>query len=507
MQLHLIFCLIATILGTSTAFNELRPSFIENDVAYYVSEVATMPTQFKAQIKQAVLQESTTSIFSTVKNGSIAFTQTVTSKSSASSTQNIQTETMTAGMSYLYSDNNDETYFVNITLNAENFPVLIDTGSPYLWIYSSNCTDASCKGKELFDGSNAEQVGGHFSLSYDSGVASGTIFEDSIIIGGYQTNNFEFGVADTVPSLFQAYDFSGVLGLPADNTSTTGLVNIVSFLAENGIIDSSKFTICIGDYSSDSTNSGILFFGSTKESLHLGDVYTSSIITESNHWEFKVDSVYVDDYQISFGKISIEHESTNTSRIGLLDSGTTSLVLPLDDANTLHSFFTDALTDGENYAILCDSELTFEFQISGKNWSLTPDMYIGDEYSTDSDLNGYCVSNIQGSNSTDAGTWILGILFMENKYVEFDYENQKIGLAERNNNIKFVNPSSNSSTTQLTITSSTLTTSSTRISSATSAPIAATTTTHSNIAFKTNHIPNNYWSLLIFSLLSIANFY
>jgi hypothetical protein len=493
MLIPFFLTIIAGLINLSFAFNGISPSYVNEKNSYFVSEVKVLPAEFSVHQKQQTLIATNTSAY---KSSNLV----------ASSTVSIQTETMTAGMTYLYASQNNEAYSVNITLNAKDYPVLIDTGSPYLWLYSSNCTANSCKGKELFNAERATQLNGTFALNYDSGTASGLIYKDSIIIGGYETQNFEFGVADEVPDLFQKYEFSGVLGLPADNASITGLVNAVSFLSENGDISQSKFTICMGNYDSDEVNDGLLFLGSTKDILHNGEIYTSPIIHQAvSHWEIKIDSVYVNDYQISFPALQIDNEISNISRIGLLDSGTTSLVLSTSDANIIHSFFKSSITDGQNYAILCNSTLNFEFEISGKNWTLTPEMYIGSEYPVDSTLHGYCVSNIQGIDSTNDGAWILGILFMQNKYVEFDYENQWIGLAERNNNIKFVNPPSNNTNSVISTPSTTLITSTTELSQS-STSIAKTSNSisqHSNIA---NNYHNSFINCWIYGTLSILYF-
>lgn len=503
MHLPIIFGVLFSFLRFTQAFINIHPSYVNVSDSYYVPISDDIAKQFQVKNKQVVLQGSS------LKNQSIS-TTTTSSFSTPSSTVSIQTETMTAGMTYLYSDDDSEAFQINITLNAKDYPVLIDTGSPYLWLYSSNCTDDSCLNKELFSTTGATNVNGTFALTYDSGVASGSIYEDEIIIAGFQVKDFEFGVANNVPALFKDYSFSGVLGLPADNASTTGLVNAVSFLSEEGDINSSKFTICIGEYDSDSENSGLLFLGSTKNSLYTGEIYTSPIIEEAiSHWEFKIDSVYVDDYQISFNQLEINDELTNISRIGLLDSGTTSLVLSVADAERIHSFFYNAITDGQNYAILCNSTLNFEFEISGKNWTLTPEMYIGSTYPTNGDLNGYCVSNIQGFDSTNDGAWILGILFMMNKYVEFDYENQWIGLAERNNDIKFVNPPSNSASTlpiQTTFTSIASVITSTTSSSSVSL-ITKNITQNANDAQNIRPFSSSRWSLSFLLLIIFSYAY
>jgi len=229
-------------------------------------------------------------------------------------------------------------------------------------------------------------------------------------------------------------------------------------------------------------------------------VYNSPLIVEKSqsHWEFKIDSVYVEDLQISFESTSINGTNSTIERIGLLDSGTSSIVLPLNDANTFHSFFDDAITDGENYAIYCNSSLNFNFEIANKNWTLTPDMYIGDAYPSDGSLEGYCISNVQGLSLNGNEAWILGILFMKDKYVQFDYENQLIALAERNNNIKFVNPPVSNSTSNSQMTTLSVSLTSTLVSSVLS--------NHENNGWINQPILNGYWNLSLISAFLYAFF-
>ncbi|TID21149.1 hypothetical protein CANINC_003429 [Pichia inconspicua] len=483
-----IVAILSACAQCATAFHAVNPSFIENNSFHYVDQQESVVQKYLSQRKQQTLLINNTTLTS--------------SNYTPSLTTSAQIETMTAGMTYLYSNNNDQAFSANITLNAKDYQVLIDTGSPYLWLYGSECRDNSCKEKKLFDPKAATQVNDDtFALSYDSGVASGFIYEDGIIIAGFETKSFKFGVADHVPDLFKDYQFSGVLGLPADNTSNTGLLNAASYLSENNDIKSSKFTICIGEYDSDSTNSGLLYLGSTMDSLYEGTVHTALVIDEAvSHWEIKIDNVYIDDFLITFDTIRINDQPSNHSRIGLLDSGTSSLVLPVQDANRIHSFLSRSITDGQNYAILCNTSAIFDIEIAGKNWTLSPDLYVGEAYPVESDLHGYCVSNIQGIDSVADKAWILGILFMKNRYVEFDYENRWISIAERNNNIRLVNPPHkqvNSSTTTYSTTLSTM------ISVTTpSVSTSSTSSTSSSISSHSNSVPKVTTSS--FSVIYIA---
>lgn len=420
--------------GWTAAFETLKPEFIADTNVSYVASYVSNPPRVAVARKQATLALS--------------------ASSPASSTVDIAVETMTGGMAYLQSSSEDNTaFYIDLTIDAKDYPVLLDTGSPYLWLYSDTCTSQSCINNKdnLFSDKSKGllYMNNTFDLSYtQKTVASGEIVkEDMMIIANFKTPDFKFGLADQVPDIFENYPFVGVLGLPADNSSVTGLENIVSYLYDTGDINHSKFTILMGSYpESDTENSGLLFLGDTKENLKSGEMYTSSLIkSASSHWEFQIDSVYINDAEVSFQAMEINGLSTNQSRIGLLDSGTTSIVLPKSDAMVIHSYFQNSITDGENYAIYCNATNAISFEISGKNWTITPQEYLGPAYDTTGSLAGYCVSNIQGMESTNDNSWILGILFMMDKYVEFDYENQWIGIAERNSNIKFVQPPSGDS--------------------------------------------------------------
>lgn len=425
---------------TARGFEVLKPQFIPIEEFSYVSNFIQQPQN------QIIRKQATLALRESEEIPSL--------------TNSIQIETMTAGMSFLQTID-ESAFFVDLTINSKNYPVLLDTGSPYLWLYSNDCKSPSCINK-INDLLPSDTIGltllnNTFDLSYtQKTIASGEIvIIDSMIIANFKTHNFEFGLANETPDIFENYPFVGVLGLPADNSSVTGLSNIVSFLFDNGDINHSKFTICMGEFQSDIKNSGLLFLGDTKSNLKNGEMFTSNLIKSANsHWEFIIDNVFINDYKLSFDSMNINNLKSNNSRIGLLDSGTTSLVLPKNDALVIHSFFPNSITDGENYAIFCNSTNDIILEISGKNWTIPSTDYLGPKYNENSNLSGYCISNIQGLDSTNDNSWILGILFMMNKYVEFDYENQWIGIAERNNNIKFVDPPSDNNNSSSLLSSS-----------------------------------------------------
>ncbi|VEU21607.1 DEKNAAC102214 [Brettanomyces naardenensis] len=414
----------------ATAFVPLTPSYVNNHKAFSVSSKQKPPSSYLS-VEQVAQKDAGSEDDS----------------SSSTSTSTPATVTLDQGSTFIFSDPNEEAFYVNADIGSSQYPLLIDTGSPYLWVYDSDCDDGSCDNKPLYSVSPSQTstTTSTFELAYNTGTASGVLVEDDVTIADCTAKNFSFGAASSVPDIFQNYSFSGILGLSANATvadpsgkNGRELDNIVDYLHKKGSIDAGKFALCMGKYpvTPDNGNAGLLLLGDTtanQQGLYLDPVYEASILNDSsNHWEVKIDEVFVDNYQASFQPLDVGGTSSNTSRIGLLDSGTTSIILSSKDAMTLHSYFPASISDGTQYAVFCNSTLTVSLQIAGHNWTITPSQYLGQPYGADSSLDGYCVSNFQGLDSTRDGSWILGNIFLRKYYVEFDYDHAKVGLAERN---------------------------------------------------------------------------
>ncbi|KAH3661289.1 hypothetical protein OGAPHI_006696 [Ogataea philodendri] len=422
---------LATTIAVARAFSVSGTSLLDSDHVYKVDTVEQPPSDFSIKAT------------STRK-------QSVLASSNSSST----TLPWQSGMSFIDSDSNNESYTVNVTIGDSEYPLLIDTGSAYLWIYDSNCTDSSCSGKQLYPISSGTNSSSSFSLAYSSGSASGKVVTDTLQLGSLSADEFEFGAASSVPDLFEDYSFSGVLGLPAVNSSN-GLTNLVTFLKNQETISQGTFALCLGSYDTalDGSNNGLLVLGKDIQELYDGSIHYSSVVENTNnYWQVVVDSVSADSYQISFDEAEIDGQDSQTKRLAVVDSGTTSIVAASADATKIHSFFSDSITDGDNFAILCNSTLTLNFKIAGSSWSLGPDDYLGNAYGSGK-YDGYCVSNIVGSSSLDNGTWILGSLFLRNYYVSFDLDQSRLGLADRNS-VEIVASMSSASPTQSTVSAS-----------------------------------------------------
>lgn len=387
-----------------------------------------------------------------------------------------RTVSLEQGMSFIYTDSSELAYYVQVVIGTTVFQLLLDTGSPYMWVYDADCTGESCSGKTLYNETD-HTVSSTFELSYDSGEASGMVAKDWFSIAGTRSSNFSFGAADTVPDLFANYTFTGVMGL-SENSSGAGLTDVVTELYSAGSISSAKFAMVLGNVDAyDGSNGGLIAFGDTSSQLYTEPKYTVEVLEDStSHWEVEISSVYVNDTKLTFESLKVNGTNTTSHRIGLLDSGTTSIVLNTEDATTVHQQFEDVITDGSQYAILCNSTQVIYMEIGGHNWTLTPTEYLGEEYT--GTMEGYCVSNIQGLDSTDDGSWILGNRFLRKYYVELDYGAGEVSLAEKAD--IYICPGKNETYANSTrVNSTTVTTVRTSTSASASASTSATSSSSS----------------------------
>lgn len=394
------------------------------------------------------------------------------------------------GVFLLSSDDNHAAFYLNITIDNSVLPLLVDTASPYVWVYGENCTSQACVNKQLFTPNNSSTIKPEsFALLYSSSTASGVVADVDLIINEQLAiHDFNIGLASQVPEMLLDYNISGVIGLPSDQSAsnTSSLQNLVQVLYDQQDISEQIFTILLNNGSSN--YDGILTIGVILHDLYQGNIsYTPVINNEENYWQVEISNVYMDGFQVEFTDNQQDsYYAISDSRLAIVDSGTTIMTLNRNDAATLHSFFQNSVSDGTNFAIYCNETLEIDLTIGDLNFTIGPDSYLGQRYPQDSLYHGYCVSNFQGLNIDREGSWILGGLFLKNVYSIFDYQQQKIGFAYKNYNdveiVSLVNNSPDSSTSQFTNASSTTTTSSSSRRSSTHTLTTSTTSSTSSTA-------------------------
>jgi hypothetical protein len=93
------------------------------------------------------------------------------------------------------------------------------------------------------------------------------------------------------------------------------------------------------------------------------------------------------------------------------------LLMPPDDAETVHNGIPGQIDDGEgNFAIPCNTNTSLEVEFNGQKFTISPKDYVG---ATIDDSGGLCVSNILGQQVGTATEWLMGDVFLKNvtKYI------------------------------------------------------------------------------------------
>lgn len=318
-------------------------------------------------------------------------------------------------------DGGDVSYYVNTQLGSSQaeYRMVLDTGSYYMWVYSENCTSTACMKRNRFgvDNSTTIKPTDHtYSISYTSGDIDGDIVVDNMTLGA-TTSRTQFGTANQADPSFASFAIDGIMGLSAVDKSESNFPSLISVLKDQGQIDSRVFGVSLGR-TADKTD-GALVLGDYDHAAVDGDISWADVQSGTALWKVQIDGAYVGGNQVDFG----------ATRNAIVDTGTTLLVMPPEDAMKFHGYIPNSQTDGKNYALPCDSTVSVEIEVAGAKWAISPKDYVGFKYS---DNSGLCASNVQGlKTGNDGKQWILGAVFLKNVYAVFDMDKKQVGFAKK----------------------------------------------------------------------------
>ncbi|PWW76545.1 acid protease [Tuber magnatum] len=317
-------------------------------------------------------------------------------------------------------DGNDLSYFSEVRFGSNNKPfiLVIDTGSSDTWIPSDTCRSRACRVHATYGSrdSNTLVAGTRtFGIRYGSGQVEGTVVSDSISFAGFNMN-ISFGVATRVSDDFTFFPIDGIMGLGFRNASMQNVPTIMDELINNRLIEQKLFAIALAR-STDAVNDGVVNFGAIDATLFEGQLNFMSSVSRQGLWEIKVDDT------------SIDGQGTGISgRTAIIDSGTSLILLPPDDARRLHSIIPGAETNGDAFAVPCNTTSNIEFTFGGVKYKVPPKDYVSERIKPDEDI---CQSLITGRQILGRSMWLLGDVFLKNVYSVFDLENGRVGFAPR----------------------------------------------------------------------------
>ena len=283
---------------------------------------------------------------------------------------------------------------------------------------SSNCVSSACKNHETYgkgDSDTLEIGAEQFAIRYGTGDVKGFVAQDDLSFAGFRVN-IEFGLATALSSDFYYFPIDGIMGLGFPEISQQKVSTVMDVLAKEKLIPKTLFSIALSR-ARDKLYDGVLHFGRIDSSYYTGEMVYSDTVEDLGYWEIPLDDIGLDGKFFNFENKTV-----------IIDTGTSLLLLPPDDAYKFHYEIEGARTDGESFAIPCDTNRTIDIKISGVTYEIPAKDWVGDPTSQ---AGTFCASNIMSRVITGNSTWLLGDVFLKNVYSTFDFDNRRIGLATR----------------------------------------------------------------------------
>ncbi|ADV23137.1 endopeptidase [Cryptococcus gattii E566] len=329
---------------------------------------------------------------------------------------------------------------VSIGTPAQNFLVIMDSGSSDLWVAGSACTDNFCKQTYTFDtnaSSSFTASSDAFNITYGSGDADGTLGTDTVSMGGFTVTDQTFGVVTTTSADLISYPLSGLMGLAWQSIASSGATPFWQTLAASGKWDAPEMGVYLKRYRGDNTASqvetdgGEILFGGLNSSLYNGSFnYISIDKSDEDYWRIPLEALTIQGNSVS---ISSSFGGSNPSCA--IDTGTTLIGVPSQTAYNIYSQIqgAEALSASSGYEgyyqYPCDTQVSVSLQFGGMSYSISnADMNLG-SFTRDTSM---CTGAFfaMDLSSRSPVQWIVGASFIKNVYTSFRYNPVAIGFAE-----------------------------------------------------------------------------
>lgn len=319
---------------------------------------------------------------------------------------------------------NDVGYIATIQIgsNHTDFRMLIDSGSADTWIPVATCSNCGKSHKVLSEmvSTSLQTTDIDFSILYGTGAVSGYLGSDDMSIAGFNLTNHSIALINKESNDFiaDAVPFDGLMGLAKKRLSNSGKPTPIDALYASKQVDAPVMGYHLARASDDS-NDGLVTFGGVDASKIGGKLIEIPNVSQDGFYEIAIESISYD------GKVITGLASNATA---ILDTGTTLMVAPLQDAKLIHDQIVGAKADGMGgYTIPCNTTQQLAFSFGGQLWPLRSEDMIFlpvDE----NDLQGQCISALSGGAVGADNEWLLGASFLKNVYFATNAKENVIGL-------------------------------------------------------------------------------
>lgn len=303
---------------------------------------------------------------------------------------------------------------VQIGSNAQPFVLDFDTGSADTWVPSSSCTTNACAKHNKYnasDSSTSDLVeGATLNVQYgDGSTTSGLVYTDDVTVAGLTAKSHTFGAADQMSTSFKNDPQDGIMGLGYQSISQLDTTPFVQNLIKQNKVSAPQFS-----FSLNSGSGSELYLGGANPSKYSGAFEWHDVVSES--------------YWVVQGNAYVNQESASTSFNAVIDTGTTVVVAPPAQAKAFWANVEGSQPSGDGYYTFpCNNVPEVSFSFGGKQWEMSADnINLGSTYAGSSQ----CVGSIVGMD-IGMSAWIVGDAFLKDVYTTFDFEENRVGFAEK----------------------------------------------------------------------------
>ena len=220
-----------------------------------------------------------------------------------------------------------------------------------------------------------------------------------------------FGAASITSDDFLMYPMDGILGLGRPASNTMDYPTAMEAIQATGSLDYNMFGVHL-QRNGDGSTDGELNFGAPDSSKYTGELAYTDTHPGGRMWEIPLDDASFDNKAYNFrGKSAI------------LDTGTSYILIPPDDAQRLHEQIPQSEQDGETFNIPCSTSIPLQIIISNTAYNISTDDYVGHPVKGSN----LCTSSIIGRQAFGPDQWLLGDVFLKNVYTVFDFDKNRIG--------------------------------------------------------------------------------
>ncbi|KAG0053787.1 hypothetical protein BGZ83_000422 [Gryganskiella cystojenkinii] len=302
---------------------------------------------------------------------------------------------------------------------AQNFKLDFDTGSSDIWFPSSTCTTTACKAHTRFSSAKSSTYkadGRRWTISYgDGSSASGILGSDMVSVGGISVRQ-TIGLATTESSQFGSSPEDGLFGLGFDTIeSVSGVKTFMDNAIAARVLTQPVIGVFLPSERLFNGQGGHYIFGGYDSSKFTGQL-TYVPVSQQGYWQISIDDA------------GYNGASLGQSSEGIIDTGTTLIIVGDAAAQAIHDNINGAVNDPNNgWLVPCSlssSTDSISFTMAGTAFNVA----VADlAYEDVGDGSGNCVSGVQGGQD---GLWILGDVFIKNNYCVFSQTSSpSIGIA------------------------------------------------------------------------------